>query len=60
MTIARYKQLDGHPVWLYTVELLVQTRDGTFTKIAEFNCKDEDELKFATDCVDYVRKGEKK
>lgn len=57
MTIARYKQLVGHPAWLYTVELIVIT-NGKRVKIAEFNCKDEDELKFATDCVDYVIKGE--
>jgi len=42
---------------LYTVELIVIT-NGKRVKIAEFNCKDEDELKFATDCVDYVIKGE--
>lgn len=43
MTIARYKRLDGHPVFKYSVELLVQT-NGKLIKIAELNCKDEQEV----------------
>lgn len=57
MTIARYKKLDGHPAWLYTVELLVQT-NGKLIKIADINCKNDEELAQATDWVDYTIKGE--
>lgn len=57
MTIARYRELVGHPVWLYNVEIIVIT-NGKRIRIAEFNCKDEKELKFATECVDYLIKGE--
>ena len=57
MTIARYKTLDGHPVFKYSVELLVQT-NGKLITIAEFNCATEEELKFATECCDYVLRGE--
>ena len=59
MTIARYKELIGHPVWRYHVELIVcLPAKGKRIKIAEFNCATEDELKFATECCDYVLKGE--
>jgi len=57
MTIARYKTLVGHPAWLYTVELLVQT-NGKLIKIATINCKDDEELAQATQWVDHVLKGE--
>jgi hypothetical protein len=57
MTIARYRKLEGHPAWLYTIELLVQT-NGKLITIAEFNCATEEELKFATECCDYVIAGE--
>ena len=53
MSIARYTKLHGHPVWMYNVELIVYHR-GKRTKIAEFNCRDDRELKFATECCDYV------
>ncbi len=53
MTIARYRKLENHPAWLYTVELLVQT-NGKLIKIAEINCKDEAELTQATEWVDYT------
>ena len=53
MCIARYKTLDGHPVFKYSVELLVQT-NGKLIKIAELNCKDEQELAQATEWVDYT------
>lgn len=57
MTIARYKTLDGHPVFKYSVELLVQT-NGKLIKIADINCKDEEELAQATEWVDYTLQGE--
>ena len=59
MTIARYRELTGHPVWRYQVELIVLLAGkGKRVKIAQFNCKNEEELKFATECCDYVLKGE--
>lgn len=57
MTIARYRKIENHPTWLYSVELLVQT-NGKIVKIAEFNCASEQELKYATECCDYVLRGE--
>lgn len=57
MTIARYRELVGHPVWKYSVELIVLS-NGKRVKIAEFNCKNDEELAFATDCCDHVLKGE--
>lgn len=53
MSIARYRKLLGHPAWKYQVELIVY-HNGHRTKIAQFNCATEEELKFATDCCDYV------
>lgn len=59
MTIARYRQLVGHPVWLYQVELIVLLAGkGKRVTIAQFNCKNEEELRYATECCDYVLKGE--
>jgi hypothetical protein len=58
MTIARYTELFDHPYWKYRVELLVKT-NNKFIKIAEFNCRSEDELRFATDCCTYTIKGDK-
>jgi hypothetical protein len=57
MTLARYKKLDGHPAWLYTVEMLVVV-NGKVVKIAEFNCANDRELKLATECCDYVLNGQ--
>lgn len=57
MCIARYKTIEGHPVFKYSVELLVQT-NGKLVKIAEINCKDDNELTQATEWVDYTIKGE--
>lgn len=57
MCIARYKTIEGHPVFKYSVELLVQT-NGKLVKIAEINCKDDNELTQATAWVDYTIKGE--
>ena len=57
MTFARYKTLDGHPVYMYSVELLVQT-NGKLISIATINCKNDEELAQATDWVDYTIKGE--
>ena len=53
VTIARYTKHMNHPAWLYTVELLVQT-NGKLIKIAEINCKDEQEFEQATEWVDYT------
>jgi len=59
MTIARYRELVGHPVWLYQVELIVLLAGkGKRVTIAQFNCKNEEELRYATECCDYVLKGE--
>jgi hypothetical protein len=55
--IARYKELTGHPVFKYSVEIIVLT-NGKRVKIAEINCKDETELAQATEWVDYTLKGE--
>lgn len=57
MTIARYKKLDGHPAWLYSVELLVQT-NGKLISIGGFNCSNEREFEQAVEWCDYVIKGE--
>ena len=57
MVIARYKELTGHPAFQFNVEIIVVT-NGKRVRIAEFNCKDEKELKLATDRVDYLIKGE--
>jgi hypothetical protein len=57
MCIARYKELDGHPVFKYNVEIIVLT-NGKRVKIAEINCKDEAELRQATEWVDFTLKGE--
>lgn len=57
MTIARYKKLDGHPAWLYQVELLVQT-NGKLISIGGFNCATEREFEQAVQWCDYVIKGE--
>jgi hypothetical protein len=57
MCIARYKVLDGHPYFMYSVELFVQT-NGKLIQIATLNCKDDEELAQATQWVDYTIKGE--
>jgi hypothetical protein len=57
MTIARYSKLNNHPVFLYTVELIVVV-NGKRIKIAEFNCETYKDLEYATDCCDYVIAGE--
>lgn len=57
MTIARYKKLDGHPAWLYSVELLVQT-NGKLISIGGFNCSNEREFEQAVEWCDYVIRGE--
>ena len=57
MIIARYKELTGHPVYRFNVEVIVISNGKRIT-IAEFNCATEEELKFATDCCDYAMKGE--
>jgi len=57
MCIARYKKLEGHPAWLYTVELLVQT-NGKLISIGGFNCATEEEFQQATEWCDHVLKGE--
>jgi hypothetical protein len=53
MTIARYRKLNNHPVFQYNVELIVVV-NGKRIKIAEFNCKTDKDLEYATDCCDYV------
>ena len=59
MTIARYRKLENHPVWLYQVELIVLLAGkGKRVTIAQFNCRNEEELRYATECCDYVLKGE--
>jgi hypothetical protein len=55
--IARYKELEGHPVFKYNVEIIVLTNNKR-VKIAEINCKDEAELAQATEWVDFTLKGE--
>ena len=57
MTIARYKRLDGHPAWLYTIEIMVKTKTG-FISIGGFNCATEEEFKQATEWCDYVIGGD--
>jgi len=58
MTIARYIELN-HPHWKYRVELIVILGSkGKRVKIAEFNCVTDKELEYATECCDYVLKGE--
>lgn len=55
--IARYRKLDGHPAYLYNVEIIVLT-NGKRVKIAEINCKDDAELAQATEWTDFVLKNE--
>jgi hypothetical protein len=57
MTIARYKRLEGHPAWLYTVELLVQSK-GKLISIGGFNCATEEEFRQATEWCEFVIRGE--
>jgi hypothetical protein len=57
MTIARYRKLEGHPAWLYTVELLVQS-NGKLISIGGFNCATEEEFSQAVEWCDYIIKGE--
>jgi len=57
MCIARYKKLEGHPAWLYTVELLVQT-NGKLVSIGGFNCATEEEFRQATEWCDHVLRGD--
>ena len=57
MTIARYRKLDGHPAWLYQVELIVLT-NGERISIGGFNCRTEEEFKQATEWCEYVIQGE--
>lgn len=58
ISIARYKKLEGHPAWLYTVELFVQTDMDKRTHIASFNCTTEREFEQAVEWCDYVIQGE--
>jgi hypothetical protein len=53
MTIARYRKIANHPAWLYNVELIVIVNGKRIT-IAEFNCTNERDLHYATECCDYV------
>ena len=55
--IARYRELEGHPVFKYNVEIIVLT-NGKRVKIAEINCKDETELAQATEWVDFTLQGD--
>ena len=57
MTIARYRKLENHPAWLYSVELLVQT-NGKLISIGGFNCGTEEEFQQATEWCEYVISGE--
>ena len=57
MTIARYRELIGHPYYMYSVELIVLT-NGKRIKIAEINCKDDEDLAQATEWCEFVLKGE--
>ena len=57
MTIARYRKLENHPAWLYSVELLVQT-NGKLISIGGFNCSTEEEFQQATEWCEYVISGE--
>jgi len=52
-TIARYRELTGHPAFKYSVELIVLSK-GRRIKIAEINCKDDEELAQATDWVEFT------
>lgn len=56
MTIARYRELLGHPYYKYEVELIVLS-NGKRIKIAAINCRDDDELAQATEWVEFVLKG---
>lgn len=57
MTIARYRKLENHPAWLYSVELLVQT-NGKLISIGGFNCSTEEEFQQAVEWCDYVIGGD--
>ncbi len=57
MTIARYRELLGHPYYKYEVELIVLT-NGKRIKIASLNCRDDDELAQATEWVEFVLRGD--
>lgn len=57
MTIARYRKLEGHPAWLYQVELVVISK-GRRISIGGFNCRTEEEFKQATEWCDAILKGE--
>jgi hypothetical protein len=56
-TIARYKELEGHPFFQYNVELIVLS-NGKRIKIAEINCKDDKDLAQATAWCEFVLKGD--
>lgn len=58
LTVARYRKLDDHPAWVYTVELFVQNSADKMVHIASFNCADEFELEQATEFCDYIIQGE--
>jgi hypothetical protein len=56
-TIARYKELEGHPFFQYNVELIVLS-NGKRIKIAEINCKDDKDLAQATAWCEFVLRGD--
>lgn len=58
LTVARYRKLDGHPAWAYTVELFVQNTADKMVHIASFNCATEREFEQATEWCDCVIQGE--
>lgn len=56
-TIARYRELEGHPFFQYNVELIVISKDRRI-KIADINCKDDEDLAQATEWCEFVLKGD--
>ena len=57
MTIARFRKLEGHPAWLYQVELIVLT-NGKRISIGGFNCATEAEFQQATEWCEYIIQGD--
>lgn len=55
--IARYRELEGHPVFKYNVEIIVLT-NGKRISIGGFNCRTEEEFRQATEWCEYVLRGE--
>ena len=63
MIIARYKENSPETTigkyYKFSVEIFVIVASkNKRVQIAAINCKDEEELKFAAECCDYLVKGE--